>query len=276
MTKVWLITGSSRGFGRAIATAALEQGDRVIATARATQAVDDLVDAHPGRAIAVSLDVRDEDAAISAVAAGARAFGRIDVVVNNAGYAEAGSIEDTPSAAFRAQIETNLFGVVNVSRAAIPLFRAQGHGRFIQFSAVGSRRATGGGLAAHTAAKHGVEGFSEVLAAETASFGVKVTLVEPGEFRTDWAGSSMAVHEPTPPYRPAVGRLLAILHGGVSPWGDPAKAAQVILRLADMASPPLRLPLGSDAVLTIRAADEEKLAEIARWERLSVSTDAAR
>lgn len=272
--RVWFITGSSRGFGRAIAEAALTRGDRVVATARNPESVADLVVKYPEHAAPVALDVTDPAAAAAAVQAGVSAFGRIDVVVNNAGYADLGSIEETPHDAFRAQIETNLFGVVNVSRAAIPVFRRQGHGRFIQFSTIGGRRAAGPGLAAYTAAKHGVEGFSGVLAAETASFGVKVTLVEPGGFRTDWAGSSMHIYEPGEAYQDSLGRLLSFWRNGIVPQGDPAKAAAVILRLADMDEPPLRLPLGSDAVSMIRQADEEKLAEITRWESVSLSTDA--
>jgi NAD(P)-dependent dehydrogenase (short-subunit alcohol dehydrogenase family) len=272
--KVWLITGSSRGFGRAIAEAALSRGDHVVATARNPESVVDLVAGHPGRAVAVALDVRDPEAASAALDAGVSAFGRVDIVVNNAGYADFGSIEEIPQDSFRAQVETNLFGVVNVSRAAIAVFRKQGQGRFIQFSTIGGRRAAGPGLAAYTAAKHGVEGFSGVLAAETAPFGVKVTLVEPGGFRTDWAGSSMHVYEPGEPYQATLGSLLSFWRSGITPQGDPAKAAAVILQVADMEEPPLRLPLGSDAVAMIRQADEEKLADIARWESLSRSTDA--
>ncbi|WP_203977550.1 SDR family NAD(P)-dependent oxidoreductase [Planotetraspora silvatica] len=272
--KVWFITGTSRGFGRALAEAALDRGDSVVATARDTRFLDDLVRGSAGRAVAVPLDVTDETAAETAIAAGVEAFGRIDVVVNNAGYADFGSIEETPPARFRAQIETNLFGVVNVSRVAIPVFRQQGHGRFIQFSTIGGRRAGGPGLAAYTAAKHGVEGFSEALASETAPFGVKVTLIEPGGFRTDWAGSSMTVIEPGDAYQQTLGVLLGIFRSGMQAAGDPAKAAQVILQVADMDEPPLRLPLGTDAVTLIRQGDEAKLAEIAAWETLSVSTDA--
>lgn len=210
--KVWFITGTSRGFGRAIAEAALDRGDFVIATARNPETLNDLVSASEGRACAIRLDVTDESEAKQAIARGVEKFGRIDVVVNNAGYADLGSIEETPSDQFRAQIETNLFGVINVSRAAIPVFRKQKSGRFIQFSTIGGRRPAGPGLAAYTAAKHGVEGFSGVLAAETKPFGVKVTLIEPGGFRTDWAGSSMKIIPPGEPYKETVGILLNIFN----------------------------------------------------------------
>ncbi|WP_080835074.1 SDR family NAD(P)-dependent oxidoreductase [Cohnella massiliensis] len=276
--KVWFITGASRGFGRAIAEAALERGDLVVATARNPETLDDLVSASEGRAYAVRLDVTDENEAKQAIACGVEKFGRIDVVVNNAGYADLGSIEETPSDQFRAQIETNLFGVINVSRVAIPVFRKQMSGRFIQFSTIGGRRPAGPGLAAYTAAKHGVEGFSGVLAAETKPFGVKVTLIEPGGFRTDWAGSSMKIIPPGEPYKETVGILLNIFNDaartGRLPIGDPKKAANVILKVADMEEPPQWLPLGSDAVNMIRQADELKLAELAKWEELSLSTDA--
>lgn len=276
--KVWFITGASRGFGLAIAEAALHRGDFVIATARNPRTLDNLVSTARERACALPLDVTDEAAAEQAIARGVKAFGRIDVVVNNAGYADLGSIEETPSEQFRAQIETNLFGVINVSRAAIPLFRKQRYGRFIQFSTIGGRRPAGSGLAAYTAAKHGVEGFSGVLAAETKPFGVKVTLIEPGGFRTDWAGSSMKIIQPGEPYKETVGILLSIFNNaaktGTLPIGDTKKAANIILRIADMEEPPRWLPLGSDAVTMIRQADELKLAELNKWEELSRSTDA--
>ncbi|GIQ66686.1 short-chain dehydrogenase/reductase [Paenibacillus cisolokensis] len=276
--KVWFITGASRGFGRAIAEAALERGDLVVATARNPETLEELVSASEGRACAVRLDVTDENEAKQAIAQGVEKFGRIDVVVNNAGYADLGSIEETPSEQFRAQIETNLFGVIHVSRAVVPVFRKQRSGRFIQFSTIGGRRPAGPGLAAYTAAKHGVEGFSSVLAAETKPFGVKVTLIEPGGFRTDWAGSSMKIIPPGEPYQETVGILLNIFSDaartGRRPSGDPKKAANVILKVADMEEPPQWLPLGSDAVNMIRQADELKLAELAKWEELSLSTDA--
>ena len=193
MSKVWLITGSSRGIGRALAEAVIKSGDQLVATSRRTSDIDDLVAIGEGRVLAVPLDVTDVPAAEAAVAAAVEHFGRLDVVVNNAGYATAGSIEETPVDVFRDQIETNLFGVVNVTRAAMPVFRRQRSGHFIQVSTIGGRRAPGFGLAAYGTAKHGVEGFSESLAVEVAPFGVKVTILEPGGFRTDWAGSSMDV-----------------------------------------------------------------------------------
>lgn len=272
--KVWLVTGSSRGLGREIAAAALRRGDSVIATARDPQAVRDLVDSADGRALAVPLDVTDEQAAREAIDAGVHTFGRIDVVVNNAGYADMGSFEQMPPETFRDQIETNLFGVVNVSRAAIPVFREQRDGLLVQVSTMGGRLTTPWGLAAYAAAKHGVEGFSESLAGELKPLGARVSIIEPGALRTDWAGSSMTILEPGEPYREIAGGMIDLLrHSGPAP-GDPAKAAELVMRLADMDEPPLRLPMGSDAVALIRAADHAKLAELDAWEHLSVSTDA--
>jgi NAD(P)-dependent dehydrogenase (short-subunit alcohol dehydrogenase family) len=274
MSKVWLITGSSRGLGRALAAAAAAAGHRVVATARTPAALDDLVARHPRTVAAVPLDVTDEDAAGAAVTAAVERFGRLDVVVNNAGYATLGSIEETPADAFRAQIETNLLGLVNVTRAALPVLRRQRSGHFVQISTIGGRRAGGPGLAAYSAAKHGVEGFSEALCLEVAPFGVKVTIIEPGGFATDWAGSSMEVVEPGEDYRPSVGRMIGLLRGdgGHAP-GDPVKAAKVVLDVAAMDRPPLRLPLGNDAVELIRAADQAKLAELDQWEAVSRGTD---
>jgi NAD(P)-dependent dehydrogenase (short-subunit alcohol dehydrogenase family) len=273
MQKVWLVTGSSRGLGRAIAEAIIASGDQLVATARRTSDLDDLVARGQGRVVAVPLDVTDVAAAEAAVAAAVEHFGRLDVVVNNAGYGTAGSIEETPVDVFRAQIETNLFGVVNVTRAAVPVLRRQRSGHVIQVSTIGGRRAPGFGFAAYGTAKHGVEGFSESLAVEVAPFGVKVTILEPGGFRTDWNGSSMDVVPAGEDYRSTVGYMTDFVKGAVFP-GDPAKAAQVILQVAALPDPPLRLPLGSDAVELIRAADEAKIAEIDRWAELSRSTDA--
>jgi NAD(P)-dependent dehydrogenase (short-subunit alcohol dehydrogenase family) len=198
MPRTWFITGCSRGLGRALAEAVLASGDRLAATARDPNALADLVSCAGDRVIALPLDVTDEAAAERAVSAAADRFGGLDVVVNNAGYGNVAPIENTSIAAFRAQIETNLFGTIIVTKAAIPLFRAQRGGRFIQFSSIGGR-AGATGRAPYSAAKFGVEGFCEVLAVEMAPFGVHVTIVEPGGFRTDFAGSSTHIDEGKPP-----------------------------------------------------------------------------
>jgi NAD(P)-dependent dehydrogenase (short-subunit alcohol dehydrogenase family) len=272
--KVWLITGASRGLGRALATAVVASGDRLVAAARRDSDVADLVTQGKGRVLAAALDVTDEQAARAAVAAAIGTFGRLDVVVNHAGSSTLGSIEETPSDVFRAQVETTLFGVVNVTRAAIPVFRRQRSGHFLQFSTVGGRRAAGYGLTAYGTSKFGVEGFSESLAAEMEPFGVKVTILEPGRFLSDRPRPRTATVEPGEDYRSTVGSTIEQLGTGARPPGDPAKAARVIMQVAALAEPPLRLPLGTDALHLIRAADEARLAEMDRWWALSASTDA--
>jgi NAD(P)-dependent dehydrogenase (short-subunit alcohol dehydrogenase family) len=185
MTKTWLITGSSRGFGWELTKAALGSGDLVVATARRPEQLDSLVREYGDRVRTTTLDVTDAAAARAAVQLAIDEFGRLDVVVNNAGYANSSAIEETPDDDFRAQIETNLFGVVNVTKAALPVLRRQRSGHFIQFSSIGGRVGGTPGLAAYQAAKWAVEGFSEVLSNEVKPFGVKVTIIEPGGFRTE-------------------------------------------------------------------------------------------
>src|SRR5438552_15862680 len=191
MAKTWLITGSSRGFGWELARAVLEDGDHVVATARRPEQLDDLVRQYGERVRTCALDVTDPEAARAAVKLAVDAFGSLDVVVNNAGYAIYAAIEDMPDDVFRAQIEANLFGVVNVTKAALPVMRKQRSGHIIQFSSIGGRVGGTPGMGAYQTAKWGVEGFSEVLANEVGPLGIKVTIIEPGGFRTDWAGSSM-------------------------------------------------------------------------------------
>jgi NAD(P)-dependent dehydrogenase (short-subunit alcohol dehydrogenase family) len=271
MTQTWLITGSSRGLGRALAEAVLDAGHNVVATARRPEQVQDLVDRYPDRARAVALDVTDRAAAAEAVAATVDAFGRLDVLVNNAGYANVSSIEDFDEADFRAQLETNLWGVINVTRAALPVLREQGFGHVIQVSSVGGRVTTPG-IAPYQTAKWAVEGFSGVLAKEVAPLGIKVTIIEPGGFRTDWAGSSMTVHDFHEAYEQTVGVMNSYRAGAVA-LGDPAKGAQAILKIASVPEPPLRLLLGSDAFKIAREADEARIAGDEAWKELTLSTD---
>jgi NAD(P)-dependent dehydrogenase (short-subunit alcohol dehydrogenase family) len=273
MTQTWLITGSSRGIGRALAEAVLEAGHHLVATARDIAQLDDLVTRFGDRVLPFALDVTDEEAAKRAVAAARDRFGTLNVVVNNAGYGDIGSIEETSLADFRSQIETNLFGTIIVTKAAIPLLRAQRSGHFIQFSSVGGRLGAPG-RAPYSAAKWAVEGFSEVLAKEMAPLGVKVTVIEPGGFRTDFAGRSTTIRDGMAEYAGVVGAAARMQrdYDGHQP-GDPARAAQAILAVAGMTQPPLHLPLGSDAVGAITAADQGRIDEIARWRELSISTD---
>jgi NAD(P)-dependent dehydrogenase (short-subunit alcohol dehydrogenase family) len=259
--------------GREIAGGVLARGDRLIAGARDPLAVADLVERDPDRARAVQLDVRDPAHAANAVNAAVAAFGRLDVLVNNAGYANIGAIEETALHDFEAQVDTNLWGVIHATRAALPVMRGQRSGHIIQMSTIGGRKGFPG-LAAYTTAKFAVEGFSEALHVEAAPLGVRVTIVEPGAFRTDWNGSSMTVTEPGRDYEPTVGAVIAPIREGRAP-GDPAKAAEAILRVADMEDPPRRLALGNDAVELIRAVHHDELRELARWESISRSTDHA-
>ncbi len=272
-TQVWLITGSSRGLGRALAEAVLAAGHHLVATARDPKQLAGLVERYRDRVRAVALDVTDEAAAIAAIQLAVDAFGRIDVLVNNAGYGDLASIEDTSMKDFRAQIETNLFGVVNVTKAAIPVMRRQGAGRILQLSSVGGRVGPVG-RGAYAAAKWGVEGFSEVLAKEVGPLGVKVTIVEPGGFRTDFAGSSTTIAPENPAYAATVGATVRFQRGynGTQP-GDPAKAAAVLLHLARLDEPPLRLPLGSDAARIVEEAERARAEADKKWRPLSESTD---
>ena len=273
MSQVWLITGSSRGLGRALAGAALAAGHRVVATARNPERLHDLVERYGERIRAVALDVTDEQAAAHAIQTTVNAFGRLDVLVNNAGYADIGSIEDTSLAEFRAQIETNLFGVIIVTKAALPWLREQRSGHIIQISSIGGRRGTPG-LAPYQTAKWGVEGFSEVLAKEVNPLGIKVTIVEPGGFRTDWSGASMAIHSSRTEYDATVGEVARFQrdYDGTQP-GDPAKAAAAMLYIAGLEEPPLRLLLGSDAVHLAEQNDLARIEADRQWRDISLSTD---
>ncbi|MGC4757840.1 oxidoreductase [Micromonospora trifolii] len=271
MPRVWLITGCSRGLGRALAEAVLADGDHLVATARNPAQLADLVDRHGDRVRAVALDVNDPAAARAAVRTAVDTFGRLDILVNNAGYADVAAIEDMSEDDFRAQIEANFFGVVNLSRAALPVMREQGRGHIVQISSVGSRVASTG-LGAYQSAKWAVSGFSGVLAKEVEAFGIRITTVEPGGLRTDWAGSSMSALPISEPYRPVIDPAVQRLRqaSGAQP-GDPARAAQAIIRITRVDDPPLRLLLGADAVAAARAAAEALAASDARWRELSES-----
>jgi NAD(P)-dependent dehydrogenase (short-subunit alcohol dehydrogenase family) len=276
MTRTWLVTGSSRGLGRALSTAVLEAGDTLLATARDPEQLTGLTDRFGDRVRTMALDVTDRAAVSAAVQAAVDTFGRLDVVANNAGHADSAPIEQTAEEAFRAQLETNLFGVVRVTQAALPVFRRQRSGHFLQFSSIGGRVGGTPGLAAYQTAKFGVEGFSEVLQAEVAPLGIKVTIVEPGAFRTDWGGSSMRLAEVAPDYAATVGRVHDYRRQveGRQP-GDPARAAQVLLDVVAAEEPPLRLLLGSDAVQLAERSSRSRAREAAVWAGVSRSTDFA-
>jgi len=266
--RTWLITGSSRGFGRALAAAALEAGDHVAATARSPQQLDDLAERYGDQVLTIALDVTDAAAAEAAVAKAADAFGSLAVIANNAGYADSAAIEDIPAHDFRAQIETNLFGVVNVTRAALPVFRAQRSGHFLQFSSIGGRVGGSPGMGAYQTAKFGVEGFSEVLNAEVRPLGIKVTIVEPGGFATEWGTTSAHRARQLPAYD-AARASLANIRTASTP-GDPKATASALLRIVDAAEPPLRVFFGDAGLPMIKREYAERIATWKKWNDVSL------
>ena len=276
MEQTWFITGSSRGFGRSLVVAALRGGDRVAATARRPEQLDDLVAEFGDRILPHRLDVTDPARAAEALREAHDRFGRLDVIVNNAGYANVSPIETTDDADFRTQFETNFWGVYNISKAAIPLLRAQGGGLVIQFSSVGGRVGGSPGIASYQAAKFAIDGFSRVLRTETAPFGVKVLVVEPSGFRTDWAGSSMEVREIPAGYESTVGAMnRRVRQSDEGPAGDPDRAAEILVRLAKSDDIPQNLPLGVNATEMSVAQDRRLLASDLAWAPVSRSADAA-
>jgi NAD(P)-dependent dehydrogenase (short-subunit alcohol dehydrogenase family) len=271
MSAVWFVTGSSRGLGRALVEVALEAGDRVAATARHPERLQDLVDTYGEAVLPLQLDVTDHDQAARRVAQAKEAFGGIDVVVNNAGYSDIASFEDTTIDAFRTQVETNLYGVVNVTKAAVPVLRAQGSGHIFQVASL-SVRSSAPGLTAYQAAKWAVAGFSSGLAQELAPFGVKVTILEPGGMRTDWAGSSMEVPEPSTPYRQTMGAFAGLVRAGSGHEANsPRRVAEVVRDLAGRDSAPVRLLLGADAVPMALQAAQELAASDEAWRDVGLS-----
>ena len=261
--KVWFITGTSRGFGREWTVAALERGDKVAATARNTDSLSDLVEKYGDAILPISLDVTDRAAAFAAVESAHETFGRLDVVVNNAGYGHFGFVEEITEDEARAQLETNLFGALWVTQAALPFLRAQGSGHIIQVSSIG-------GISAfplvglYHASKWALEGFSQSLAQEVASFGIHVTLVEPGGFSTDWAGSSSSTSEPIEAYADLHEQVTAARRSRNAEPGDPQASAAAILRIVDADEPPLRVFFGA-APLGIAKADYAS--RIETWEK---------
>ena len=274
MSITWFITGSSRGFGRALVGAALAAGDRVVATARRPEQLADLVTAHPDRVLAHALDVTDPDAVGAALAAGVERFGRLDVVVNNAGYANLSAIETADDVDVRAQFETNFWGVHHVSRAAIPILRGQGGGLIVQFSSIGGRVGGSPGIASYQAAKFAVDGFTRVLAAETAPFGIRTMVVEPSGFDTDWAGSSMTVHDVPDDYDATIGVMQRRMRANpVGAAGDPVRGAEIIVRVVHGDRVPTHLLLGVNAVDMALAYSRAQLDEATAWDAVSRSAD---
>ncbi|MFE0454164.1 oxidoreductase [Streptomyces sp. NPDC058914] len=271
----WFITGASRGFGLEIARQALERGDKVVATARKPQDVQDALSQYGDSLLAVALDVTDEVQAREAVEAAVERFGTIDVLVNNAGRGVLGAVEETSDAAFRSVYDTNVFGLANVTRAVLPVMRRQRSGRILNLSSIGGF-ASAAGFGVYCSTKFAVEGLSEAMRAELAPLGIHVTIVEPGYFRTDFLDATSLLTEGRiiSDYADTAGAVRQAVPGlNHAQPGDPVKGATAILALADVADPPLRAQLGSDCV----AAMDRKIAQLREetdaWRELALSTD---
>lgn len=267
--KVWFVTGASRGLGRSLVEAILENGDSVVATARDPQQLSHLEETYEkARVLLAALDVTNSSNALEVVQQAYDKFGRIDVVVNNAGCADTASIEDMTLESFRAQMETNFFGVVNVTKAVLPLLREQGFGHILQVSSVGGRLGSPG-LGAYQSAKWAVGGFSTVLSNEVAPLGIKVTVLEPGGIKTDWAGSSMGHGHISEAYEKTVGFMKEARERAFDDWSEPSTIARAIMHIAAAEEPPLRLLLGPDTIQHAAAAAEALTASDKRWEHVT-------
>jgi NAD(P)-dependent dehydrogenase (short-subunit alcohol dehydrogenase family) len=271
--RVWLITGASSGFGRAIAEAALAAGDTVVAGVRQPAAVDDLAASYPGRATAVELDVTDGSQVTAAVAQTMLWHGRIDVLVNNAGRGLVGAVEETTERELRDLMDLHFFGPAALIRAVLPHMRAQGTGAIVNLTSMGGRFSFPG-VGAYSATKFALEGLSEALAPEVAPFGIKVLIAEPGAFRTGFAGGALQQSPALPAYTDITGPVRADLPAtDRNQPGDPAKAAAALLQALDSGKAPLRLALGNDAADLIAAYLDDSRAEFSAWEHVSRSTD---
>jgi len=272
--RVWFITGAARGIGARIVDAALAQGDAVVATSRDASTLEQRFGAQPGL-LALALDVTSEAQSTAAAAAALARFGRIDVLVNNAGFGLLGAVEEASADEVRRLYETNVFGLLNVTRAVLPAMRARRSGHVINLSSVGGYR-SGAGFGVYCSTKFAVEGLTEALHAELAPLGIHATVVEPGYFRTEFLEQSSLVVSPriVDDYAPTAGQVReAAKRISLNQPGDPQRLAQAMLALVESASPPLRLPLGTDTLQAIRDKNAFVERETAAWERLSASTD---
>lgn len=267
--KHWFLTGANRGLGRAFAVAALERGDKVAATARNPDGLKDLVARFGDRCVPILLDVTDRAACFAAVAQANSQLGRLDVVVNNAGFGLFGMVEELTEAQMRQQMEVNFFGLFHMTQAVLPILRGQGSGHIVQISTVGGVM-TFPGLGGYHASKWAVEGLSDALAQEVAGQGIKVTLVEPGPYATDWAGTSASHAAPIAAYVP-VRAALAARQLPPELYGDPAAVGPAILKLVDAENPPLRLFLGAMPNMMVPGVYQARLAEWEAWKDVSTA-----
>jgi NAD(P)-dependent dehydrogenase (short-subunit alcohol dehydrogenase family) len=267
-SKVWFITGTSRGFGREWAIAALDRGDRVAATARSTGSLDDLVEQYGDAVLPLQLDVTDKAAVGAAVQQALTTFGRIDVAINNAGYGQFGFVEELSEQELRDQLETNLFGAVWVTQAVLPAMREQGSGHIIQVSSIGGISAFPN-VGAYHASKWALEGLSQALAQEVADFGIKVTSIEPGGFSTDWGGSSAKHAEALPAYADFKKRADEQRASRTASPGDPTATRGPILEIVDAEEPPLRVFFGRSPIDIAKADYAKRIATWEQWQPLS-------
>jgi NAD(P)-dependent dehydrogenase (short-subunit alcohol dehydrogenase family) len=273
MSKTWFITGAGRGFGREFTVAALERGDKVAATARNTEALKDLVESYGDAIVPIALDVTDADAVTAAVATAHEKLGRLDVVVNNAGYGLFGNVEEITEQQLRDQLEVNLFGVLRVTQAVLPILRAQGSGHIVQISTIGGIAAFPG-LGGYHASKWALEGLSESLAQEVAGFGIKVTLVEPGGFATDWAGNSAVHATPKPEYDDFRAQVAESRKAAGAPnIGDPKAAGPALLKVVDAEQPPLRVLFGTQPTQIVKYLYQTRLDTWQEWEQVSIEAN---
>ncbi|MBC9934705.1 oxidoreductase [Chitinophaga qingshengii] len=272
MEKVWFITGSSRGLGRSLTEAVLQTGDKVVATARNIRQLEDLVDRYGDQIWPLALDVTDYKNVPQAIAKAVQHFGRIDVLVNNAGFGIIGAAEAYTGEQVRSQLETNFYAPIEITRAVLPYMRRQGGGRILQISSIGGRVGTAG-LSMYQAAKFGLSGFAEALANEVQPLGIFVTSIEPGGFRTDWAGASMTYAPEIEGYDVVNQRTRFFQSGSFVPVGDANKAAKAMVALVQHPAPPVHLVLGSEAISLLQKANKARQTEMEEWLPVSLSTD---
>jgi NAD(P)-dependent dehydrogenase (short-subunit alcohol dehydrogenase family) len=273
--KTWFITGTSRGFGREWTIAALDRGDNVAATARNVSTLDDLAAKYGDALLPIQLDVTDREAVFAAVRQAHERFGRLDVVVNNAGYGQFGMVEELTEKEARAQIETNLFGALWVTQAALPFLREQGSGHFLQVSSIGGISAFAN-IGMYHASKWALEGLSQALSLEVARFGIKVTIIEPGGYATDWGGASAKHATPLAAYDVAREESARLRASRIAVQGDPVASGAAVLKIVDAKEPPLRIFFGDGPLATATKDYESRLATWRKWESVSISAQGAK